>query len=93
MSEFQRALQRLITVSGKSLSEVSRLSGVDRAYIMRLVDGEKVNPSPEAIAKIWLGICMDGSVVKNDPTFVHGLGELMLAAGLTRLATSQRTEW
>ena len=91
-SEFQKVLQRLIAQSGKSTTEIASLSGVDRAYILRLVNGGKVNPSPESMAKIWLGICMDAKVVANYPTFVHGLAELLLSAGLTRLAASKRSE-
>jgi ABC-type taurine transport system substrate-binding protein len=86
MSEFQNVLQRLIATSGKSITEIAQLSGVDRSYIKRLRDGEKVNPSPEQVAKIWLGICMDRNAVRRDVTFVHGLDDLLLALGLTRLA-------
>ena len=91
-SEFQKVLQRLITQSGKSTTAIANLSGCDRAYILRLINGEKVNPSPETVARIWLGVCMDAEVVKNYPTFVHGLVELMLAVGMTRLAASKRSE-
>ena len=93
MTDFQTVLQRLIATSGKSVTQIAQLSGVDRSYIARLLSGEKDNPSPEVVARIWMGICMDAEVAKRDPTFVHGLAELLLAVGLSRLAASSKTEW
>ncbi len=92
MSIFQSTLQRLIAQSGKSLSEIAELADVDRSYLMRLARGDKDNPSPETLVKIWIGICMDSRLAKADPTFVHGLAEMMLAAGLSRYATAKRSE-
>jgi DNA-binding phage protein len=92
MTDFQRTLQGLINVSGKSLSEIAETAGVDRSYLLRLVRGDKVNPSPETLVKVWIGICMDGRLVKSNPMFIHGLAELMLAAGLSQYANAKRAE-
>ncbi len=92
MTEFQSTLQSLIKVSGKSLSEIAETAGVDRSYLLRLVRGDKGNPSPETLVKVWIGICMDGRLVKADPTFVFGLSELMFTAGLSQYANAKRAE-
>jgi hypothetical protein len=92
MTDFQITLQRLLRVSGKSLHEVAFLGGLDRSYLLRLTRGEKVNPSPETIVKIWVGLCMDKRFVEADPTFIEGLAELLLTAGLTQYANAKRAE-
>jgi hypothetical protein len=62
---------------------VANLGGVDRAYLIRLLDGSKQNPSAETLLRIWLGLCMDAGVVAEYPTFVHGFAELVVAQAMS----------
>jgi DNA-binding phage protein len=82
-NEFQHTLQRLLAESGKSLTQVAVLGGVDRAYLKRLLAGEKTNPSAETILRIWMGLAMDPRVVRQHPEFPHGLSELLLASAMS----------
>jgi len=82
-NEFQRTLNRLLQQSGKSPTAVARLGGVDRAYLLRLLDGEKQNPSVETLMRIWVGLAMDAEVVGQYPTFQHGLLYLLQAAAMS----------
>lgn len=91
-SLFQRTLRNLIDTSGKSLNQVAVLGNIDRAYLIRLLTGEKQCPSPEVIVRIWIGLCMDAQVAAKDPTFPSGLAQLMLAAGLSQYANAQSAE-
>lgn len=79
MNEFQTTLKRLLAESGKSVTQVAVLGGVDRAYLLRLLRGEKSNPSVETLFRIWMGLSIDASVVEDYPTFQHGLTELLTA--------------
>jgi hypothetical protein len=79
MNDFQLTLTRLLELSGKSVTQVALLGGVDRAYLKRLLSGEKCNPS-ETVFRIWMGISIDPTAVQRDPTFPHGLAELLHAA-------------
>jgi hypothetical protein len=83
VSEFQRVLNRLLAESGKSTTLVCKLGGVDRAYLIRLLEGTKTNPSTETLMRIWLGLAMDARVVAEYPTFVHGLVELLHASAMS----------
>lgn len=83
MNEFQTTLSRLLSQSGKSTTLVAKLGGIDRAYLIRLLDGEKSAPSMETLMRIWIGLAMDPKVVADHPTFVHGLAELVLAAAMS----------
>lgn len=83
MTEFQHTLSRLLAQSGKSVSLVARLGGVDRAYLLRLLDGSKDNPSIETLLRIYVGLIFDAELAKTHPTIVHGLSELLLAATMS----------
>lgn len=92
MSDFQATLQRLIAESGKSVTEIASIAEVDRSYLMRLVRGDKDSPSPETLVKIWIGICMDARIHRENVMFSHGLSDLMYSAGLSQYAKAKRAE-
>jgi len=79
MNEFQTTLTRLLAQSGKSVTQVAMLGGVDRAYLKRLLDGSKSNPSVETLFRIWMRLSIDPRVVDEFLTFPHGLAELLYA--------------
>jgi hypothetical protein len=91
MTELQRTLNRLLRQSGKSTTQVAKLGGCDRAYLIRLLDGTKQNPSAETLLRIYLGLVFDPELAAEYPTIVHGLAELMLSASMSQ-ATSLAEE-
>lgn len=50
---FGTVLKRLREAKGLSLRDVSKLSGVDHAYVYRLETGEKEAPSDDALTQIF----------------------------------------
>lgn len=82
-SEFQRTLNRLFVQSGKSVTQVAKLSGIDRAYLMRLLSGEKTSPSVETLTRLFIGLAIDAEVVGNHPEFQHGLVALLHASAMS----------
>ena len=88
MNEFQTTLSRLLDMSGKSVSQVAALGGVDRAYLTRLLRGEKSHPSIETLFRVWIGLCLDAEIVRHHPTFQHGLAELLLACAMSNASLS-----
>lgn len=52
LSAFGAAIRRLRESRGFSLREVSKLSGLDHAYVHRLETGEKNAPSNDALGKL-----------------------------------------
>ncbi len=89
MTEFSRTLLEQRRKRGKSRQFLSQFTGIDEAYIRRLETGEKCNPSPEVIVKLWIGLVADEGQFRNDPTMPYGLSELLDAAGFTAVARSQ----
>jgi transcriptional regulator with XRE-family HTH domain len=92
MNEFQTTLKRLLAQSGKSTTQVAALGGIDRAYLLRLLNGTKQNPSAETLMRLWLGLAMDAEVVKDYPTFVHGFVELVTAQAMSAASLSMAEE-
>lgn len=88
-NEFSTTLSRMLKVANKSASEVAWLSGVDSAYLTRLLSGEKHHPSPETIMKLWLGIVTDSAMIRAHPIMTHGLAELLEAAAITAAALKE----
>lgn len=80
MGAFSTTFNRMLAVSGKSLSEVSHVAGLDRSYLTRLARGEKTGPTGEALVKLFVGLVFDGEIIRRDPTMVEGLAELCAAA-------------
>lgn len=79
-NEFTHTFNRLLAESGKSLTQVAWLGGIDRAYLLRLSRGEKVNPSLGTITRIYIGLIFSEELAATHPTFTEGLSELALAA-------------
>ena len=83
MTELQSTLNRLLQQSGKSVNLVASLGGVDRAYLTRLLSGEKSNPSIETLVRIYVGLIFDPKLAVSNPTMVHGLAEILMAAAMS----------
>lgn len=84
MNELQRTLTQMLAVSGKSLNQVASLGQLDRAYLMRLLDGTKTNPSLETLMRLWIGLCFDARIVEREPAMIHGLAALLQSAAMSR---------
>ena len=54
---FSEAFCRLLNKSGVTCYQIHQYTHLDQAYLSRLKNGVKNNPSPETIMKISLGIC------------------------------------
>ena len=80
MKPFNIQLNQLIKASGKSLNEVAKHGHVDRTYLNRLLSGEKTNPSPEVVIRLWIGIVMDTAFYEIDPQHHWGLERLMMSS-------------
>lgn len=79
MQPFHRELNQLLADSGKSLNRVAELSGVDRAYLSRLLSGEKRNPSQDVLIRLWIAIVFDEELLARHPHHAWGLERLALS--------------
>lgn len=86
-NDFSRTFNHRLAASGKSLTKVAALSGIDRAYLLRLSRGEKTRPTPETVVKLFIGLVFDEALVAGDPTWPQALAELLLDAAT--VATAQ----
>ena len=85
--DFATTFNRLLTASGKNLTQLAAITGIDRAYLRRLSTGDKRRPSPGTVVRIWIGLVFDPALLRRDPTMVYGLTDLLLAAGMTATST------
>lgn len=79
-NEFSTTLTRMLAVCDKSPWQVAYLGDVDSAYLRRLISGEKNNPSPVTLRRIWTGLIFDPRIVEAHPDIVHGLYTLSEAS-------------
>lgn len=81
--DFKAVLDYLMEKSGKSLNDIAQDGGLDRVYLFRLYHGERRNPSPEVITRIWIGVIFDRRLLDQDVTLLYGLAELAGAAAVS----------
>ena len=55
-NNFSQAFSQLLEKAGISCYQISQFSHLDQAYLSRLKNGERHNPSPETIIKISLAL-------------------------------------
>ena len=55
-TDFAHAFSELLEKAGTTCYKISQYSHVDEAYLSRLRNGEKGNPSPEILVRILLGL-------------------------------------
>ena len=77
---FAQTLKALRTKSGKSRYRLTRYSGLDEAYILRLESGERQNPSRDSVMKLGLALVATSGVIT-----IHDVNELLLSAGYAPL--------
>lgn len=61
--DFSRAFSSLLEKTGVSCYKIAEFSHLDQAYLSRLRNGTKRNPSPETIMKISLAIAHNAEKV------------------------------
>lgn len=87
-NDFSDTLNRMLRMVGKSIQEVCDTGLVDPAYGRRLASGQKWNPSPETVMKLWIGLIFDSDLLKEHPDMVYGLAALLQAAAVTSASFS-----
>ena len=55
-SDFSVIFSKLLEKTGVTCYQISQYSHLDQAYLSRLKNGEKKNPSPETIVKISVAL-------------------------------------
>lgn len=70
---FGQTLKALRAKSGKSRYRLTRYSGLDEAYILRLESGERQNPSRDSVMKLGLALAATSEVIT-----IHDVNELLL---------------
>ena len=79
-SDFSRLLRHLTAKSGKTRYRLAQCSGVDEAYIFRLENGKRHNPSRDMVLKLGLGLMHGSSSIT-----IYDVDELLLAAEFSPL--------
>ena len=75
-NEFSKVFSRLLEKGGISCYGICNYTGVDPAYLSRLKNGEKDNPSLEIAVRIALGL-----VHCSNRILVHDIEELLRSIG------------
>ena len=65
-SDFSKVFSALLEENGISCYKISRYANLDEAYLSRLKNGGKHDPSPETLIKISLALAHYGNQVKLD---------------------------
>ncbi len=79
-SEFASLLRHLRIRARKSRYALHKATGLDQAYLKRLEEGSKVNPSRETVLMLAFAL-----VRGNETIQLEDLDELLLAAGFAPL--------
>ncbi len=77
---FAVTLARMRQMAKKSRYRLAQYSGIDQAYVMRLENGDKANPSRDVVLMLAFSL-MEGSKDMG----LHHVDELLLAAGYAPL--------
>jgi transcriptional regulator with XRE-family HTH domain len=63
-NSFSQAFSQLLETASVSCYQISQFAHLDQAYLSRLKNGEKQNPSPETIMKISLAFAHHSDKIK-----------------------------
>ena len=53
-NSFSQVFSQILEMAGVTCYQISKFTNLDQAYLSRLKNGEKQNPSPETVIKISL---------------------------------------
>ena len=77
-NDFTNVFNELLQKSGASCYKISKYAQIDEPYIYRLSKGEKKNPSPEIIIRIYFALThLNNNITLDD------LDELLKSIGHT----------
>jgi transcriptional regulator with XRE-family HTH domain len=79
-TEFSVMLKRLRHKAGKSRYKLAQWSGLSDAYLLRLENGERSNPSRDVVLLLSLSLVADSQAIDT-----YDVEELMLSAGYAPL--------
>lgn len=79
-TEFSISLKRLRRKAGKSRYKLAQWTGLSEAYLLRLENGERANPSRDVVVLLALALVSDAKAVD-----VYDVEEFMLSAGYAPL--------
>lgn len=79
-TEFGISLKRLRRKAGKSRYKLAQWTGLSEAYLLRLENGERANPSRDVVVLLALALVSDAKAVD-----VYDIEEFMLSAGYAPL--------
>lgn len=77
-NRFPEKFSDLLEKSGVTCYQISEFTEIDQAYLSRLRNGSKHNPSPEIIVKIGLALVRHGKGIN-----LHHVEQLLNSAGYT----------
>ncbi|MFC1908070.1 hypothetical protein ACFLWT_01525 [Chloroflexota bacterium] len=77
-NQFPEKFSNLLEKSGVSCYQISNFTGIDPAYLSRLRNSSKHNPSPEVIVKIGLALVRHGKGIN-----LYHIEQLLNSAGYT----------
>jgi len=75
-SDFSKVFSTLLEKNGISCYQISRYTHLDQAYLSRLKNGGKHNPSPETLIKISLALTHYSNQVQ-----IHDIQRLFKSVG------------
>ncbi len=81
MNEFAITLRKLAQLCEKSEYDLAALTGLDRAFIHRLMTGEK-HPSPQTVIKLAIALPMSKELARKHPVEIPHILTVLLMAQL-----------
>jgi len=81
LTDFSKTLTRLARLCDKSEYDLAALTGLDRAFIHRLMSGEK-NPSSATVVRLAIALPTCKQLAEKHPTDVPNVLGLLLMAQL-----------
>jgi transcriptional regulator with XRE-family HTH domain len=75
-SDFSEVFSKLLGETGVSCYRIADYTGLDPAYLSRLKNGERSNPSPETVVRIGLALAHESKKVKQ-----HDIERLLNSVG------------
>ena len=63
-NQFSEAFSALLSKSGVTCYQISQYADINQAYLSRLKNGEKNNPSPEIVMRIALALVQCSNKIK-----------------------------
>jgi transcriptional regulator with XRE-family HTH domain len=64
VNDFAAAFSKVLDKTKITCYQIHQFTHLDQAYLSRLKNGERKNPSPETIVKIGLAICHLSEIIK-----------------------------